>query len=467
MADGGWVAVHEDVTQRRLADAKIAHLARHDQLTNLPNRVLLRECLENALADVPRDGGFAVYCLDLDNFKKVNDTSGHSMGDELLKMVSSRLLAAAPKSAVVARIGGDEFAIVQAGVTQPEQCNELASRVIASVERPYELDGREVVIGTSIGIAVAPNDGTEPDRLLRNADMALYLAKGEGRGTYRFYEREMDRRMQARRALESDLRVAVLNGDFELHYQPIVRLQSGEVKSFEALIRWKHPERGWIPPAQFIPLAEETGLIIPLGEWVIQTACMQASKWSEPFSVAVNLSPKQFKGTTIVDQVKSALAASDLAPQRLEVEITESVLLHDEATTIGTLHQLRALGVRVSMDDFGTGYSSLAYLRSFPFDKIKIDRTFVTDMLARPDCRAIVHAVAGLARSLNISTIVEGIESKEQLQMALQERCDEGQGFLFSRALPENEIEGFLVRHRKEFASSATTPTKNVLMLKR
>jgi len=466
MADGGWVAVHEDVTERRRAEAKIAHLARHDLLTNLPNRVLLREHLENMLANMHRDGAFAVYCLNLDNFKKVNDSFGHSTGDELLKMVSGRLLAAAGNSAVVARIGGDEFAIVESGVGAPEQCSELASCIIQSLGQPYDIDGRDVVIGTSIGIAIAPTDGVEPDRLLRNADMALYLAKGDGRGTHRFFEREMDRRVQARRALEADLRVAILKGDFELHYQPIVRLQGGEVKGFEALIRWNHRERGSIPPAQFIPLAEETGLIVPIGEWVMRTACIQAAKWSEPFSVAVNLSAKQFKGTTVVDQVVSALAASGLAPERLDVEITESVLLHDEATTLATLHKLREIGVRVSMDDFGTGYSSLAYLRSFPFDKIKIDRSFVTDMLARQDCRAIVRAVAGLARSLNICTIVEGIESKEQLDMARNERCDEGQGFFFSRPMPESEIQNFLVRHRQEFALlSATRQGRNVVSI--
>jgi len=466
MADGGWVAVHEDITERRRAEAKIAHLARHDLLTNLPNRVLLREHLESMLMHMHRDGGFAVYCLDLDNFKKVNDAFGHSMGDELLKVVSSRLLGAVGNAAVVARIGGDEFAIVEGGIARPEQCSELAARIIQSVGQPYEIEGRQVVIGTSIGIAVAPNDGLDPDQLLRNADMALYLAKGDGRGTHRFFEREMDRRVQARRALEADLRIAILNGDFELHYQPIVRLQGGEVRGFEALIRWNHSERGMIQPAQFIPLAEDTGLIGPLGEWVMRTACLQAARWTEPFSVAVNLSPKQFKGTSIVDQVVGALAASGLAPQRLDVEITETVLLQDEATTLATLHKLREIGVRVSMDDFGTGYSSLAYLRSFPFDKIKIDRSFVTDMLARQDCRAIVRAVAGLARSLNICTIVEGIESKEQLDMARNERCDEGQGFLFGRPMPESEIGDFLIRHRQEFARASTSRRgKNVVSI--
>jgi diguanylate cyclase (GGDEF)-like protein len=468
MSDGGWVAVHEDITERRRSEAKIAHLARHDLLTNLPNRVLLREHLESMLANMHRDGGFGVYCLDLDNFKKVNDAFGHSIGDELLKVVSGRLLTAVGNTAMVARIGGDEFAIVESGVAGPEQCSELASRIVQSIGQPYDIDGRHVVIGTSIGIAIAPGDGVEPDQLLRNADMALYLAKGDGRGTHRFFEREMDRRVQARRALEADLRVAIANAEFELHYQPIIRLQRGEVKGFEALIRWNHRERGWIPPAQFIPLAEETGLIVPLGEWVMRTACIQAAKWEEPFSVAVNLSPKQFKGTTVVDQVVGALAVSGLEPQRLDVEITESVLLQDEATTLATLHKLRELGVRVSMDDFGTGYSSLAYLRSFPFDKIKIDRSFVSDMLARQDCRAIVRAVAGLARSLNICTIVEGIESKEQLEMARHERCDEGQGYYFSPPIPESEIPAFLTRHRHEFVrASANRQGRNVVSIGR
>ena len=395
MQDGGWVAVHEDITERRRAEAKIAHLARHDMLTNLPNRVLFREHLENAFDRIQPGRGFAVHCLDLDHFKTVNDTLGHPIGDELLKLVAARLTEAVPSTDFIARIGGDEFAVVQTNVSRPEQCSQLASRIVELVSRPYDIDGRHIVIGASIGIAIAPNDGANPDLLLKNADMALYRAKGDGRGTHRFFEREMDKRLQARRALELDLRKAIANGEFELYYQPILYLQTGKVSGFEALVRWNHPERGMISPVDFIPLAEETGLILPLGEWVLRTACTQAAKWPQPVGVAVNLSAMQFKGRNLVQLTLNALAASGLPASRLELEITESVLLQDETHTLALLHQLREIGVRISMDDFGTGYSSLAYLRNFPFDKIKIDRSFVRDMLVRKDCQAIVRAVVG------------------------------------------------------------------------
>ena len=446
MQDGGWVAVHEDITERRRAEAKIAHLARHDMLTNLPNRVLFREHLESAFTRVQPGRGCAVHCLDLDHFKNVNDTLGHPVGDELLKAVASRLIQVVPASDFVARIGGDEFAIIQSAVERPEQCSQLASRLVEAIGRPYDVDGRHIVIGTSVGIAIAPNDGANPDQLLKNADMALYLAKGDGRGTHRFFEREMDKRLQARRALELDLRKALANGEFELHYQPIIRLKTGKVSGFEALVRWNHPERGQLPPGQFISLAEETGLILPLGEWVLRTACADAAKWPQAISVSVNLSAMQFKGRNLVQLALSALASSGLVPGRLDLEITESVLLQDEANTLATLHQLRGLGIRISMDDFGTGYSSLAYLRNFPFDRIKIDRTFVRDMLTRADCRAIVNAVVGLARSLNITTIIEGIETSEQFEAARADGCDEGQGYLFSKPMPERQLTEFLTK---------------------
>src|SRR4051812_717108 len=446
MQDGGWVAVHEDITERRRAEAKIAHLARHDMLTNLPNRVLFREHLENAFDRVQPGRGFAVHCLDLDHFKDVNDTLGHPIGDELLKLVAVRLTEAVAKTDFIARIGGDEFSVVQTDVSRPEQCSPLAGRIVELVSRPYDTDGRLIVIGTSIGIAVAPANGANPDLLLKNAAMALYLAKGDGRGTHRFFEREMDKRLQSRRALELDLRKAIANGEFELYYQPILYLQTGKVSGFEALLRWNHPERGMIPPLDFIPLAEETGLILPLGEWVLRTACMHAAKWSQPVGVAVNLSAMQFKGRNLVQLTLNALAASGLTAARLDLEITESVLLQDETHTLALLHQLREIGVRISMDDFGTGYSSLAYLRNFPFDKIKIDRSFVRDMLVRKDCQAIVRAVVGLARSLGITTIIEGIETKEQLAGAKADGCDEGQGYLFAKPMPEREVAEFLAK---------------------
>jgi diguanylate cyclase (GGDEF)-like protein len=454
MQDGGWVAVHEDITERRRAEAKIAHLARHDMLTNLPNRVLFREQLETEFGRIQPSRGFAVHCLDLDHFKTVNDTLGHPIGDELLKLVAARLIEAVPPTDFIARIGGDEFAVVQTGVTKPEQCSLLASRIVERVSEPYDIQGRHIVIGTSIGIAIAPGDGTNPDVLLKNADMALYLAKGEGRGTHRFFEGEMDKRLQARHALELDLRKAIASGEFELYYQPIIDLQSGKVTCFEALLRWNHPERGMISPLEFIPLAEETGLILPLGEWVLRTACQQASKWPKQIGVAVNLSATQFKGRNIVQIAVNALAMSGLAADRLDLEITESVLLQDEANTLAILHQLREIGVQISMDDFGTGYSSLAYLRNFPFDRLKIDRSFVRDMLVRKDCRAIVRAVAGLARSLGITTIIEGVETKEQLETAQADGCDLGQGYIFSKPMPEREIAAFLVKRERTAAAA-------------
>jgi diguanylate cyclase (GGDEF)-like protein len=454
MQDGGWVAVHEDISERRRAEAKIAHLARHDMLTNLPNRVLFREHLENAFDRIQPGRGFAVHCLDLDHFKTVNDTLGHPIGDELLKLVAARLIEAVAKTDFIARIGGDEFAVVQTDVSQPEQCSQLASRIVELVSRPYDIDGRHIVIGTSIGIAVAPSDGANPDLLLKNADMALYLAKGDGRGTHRFFEREMDKRLQTRRALELDLRKALANGEFEVYYQPILYLQTGKVSGFEALVRWNHPERGMIPPLDFIPLAEETGLILPLGEWVLRTACAHAAKWPQAIGVAVNLSAMQFKGRNLVQLTLNALAAAGLPSSRLELEITESVLLQDETHVLGLLHQLREIGVRISMDDFGTGYSSLAYLRNFPFDKIKIDRSFVRDMLVRKDCQAIVRAVVGLARSLGITTIIEGIETKEQLAGAKADGCDEGQGYLFAKPMPEPKVAEFLAERERVAAAA-------------
>ncbi len=445
MADGGLVAVHEDITERRRSESKIAHLARHDMLTNLPNRLLLREHLEKLFTAPMNEQGCAIHCLDLDHFKTVNDTLGHLIGDELLKVVSQRLSETLSASEFVARIGGDEFAIVQTNVTQ-EECAILASRVIEAIGRPYDIDGRHIVIGTSIGIAIAPQDGATPDMLLKNSDMALYLAKGDGRATFRFFEQGMDNRLQARRLLEMDLRNAIGNGEIDVHYQPIIKLETGKISGFEALMRWNHPKRGMIPPAEFIPLAEETGLILPLGEWILRTACAHAVKWPVPVDVAVNLSATQFRGRNMVQVVMSALAAAGLSPNRLDLEITETLLLEDEINTLMVLRQLGELGVKISLDDFGTGYSSLAYLRNFPFDKIKIDKSFVADMLVRKDCQAIVRAVVGLAQSLDITTVIEGIETKEQLESARLEGCDEGQGYYFSKPMPNSKVAEFLVK---------------------
>jgi diguanylate cyclase (GGDEF)-like protein len=435
-ADGGWVATYEDVTERRQAEARIAFMARHDALTKLPNRVLLAERIDHAMAELVRGSGFAVLCLDLDHFKGVNDTLGHPVGDVLLKAVAERLRQCVADDDTVARLGGDEFAIIRVGVQRPEEVNELADKLVDALAAPYELDGNQIIVSTSIGIALAPDDGTSPDQLLKNADMAMYRAKADGRGTHRFFEPEMDARLQARRALELDLRRAIAQGELELHYQPLINIKSETITGFEALLRWNHSERGVVSPAEFIPLAEETGLIVPLGEWVLRTACREASTWPEQIKIAVNLSAMQFKNRRLVEVIMNALATANLSPHRLELEITESVLLQDDDATLAMLHQMRGLGVRISMDDFGTGYSSLSYLRKFPFDKIKIDQSFIRDLSKGDDSIAIVRAVASLAASLNISTVAEGVETADQLEIARAEGCTEVQGYFFSRPVP-------------------------------
>ena len=438
---GGYVTTHQDITEATKAEARIAHMARHDALTDLPNRLFFRERVEYALADMRRSEHLAVLCLDLDRFKIVNDTLGHPMGDRLLVAVGHRLRESLRESDIVARLGGDEFAIVQIGATeQPAEAAGLAGRLVDVISAPYELEGQQVVVNVSIGVAVAPTDGHDADQLLKNADMALYRAKADGRGTYRFFEREMDALTQARRALELDLRAALKIGEFELYYQPIVALSTGQITTFEALVRWHHPSRGLISPADFIPLAEETGLIVPLGEWVLRQACIEATRWPNQIHVAVNLSPVQFKNRTLAQTVFSALAASRLAPGRLELEITESVLLQDNVVTTETLHTLRNFGVGISMDDFGTGYSSLSYIRSFPFDKIKIDRSFINELSTREDCMAIVRAVTGLGASLKMSTTAEGVETMEQLEALRDAGCTEIQGYLVSRPVPASQL---------------------------
>jgi diguanylate cyclase (GGDEF)-like protein/PAS domain S-box-containing protein len=434
-----------DVTERKQAEARIAYMAHHDALTDLPNRVLFNDRLDELLARVRRSGeNLAVHCLDLDHFKGVNDTLGHPIGDELLKTVAQRLRQCLRDSDLVARLGGDEFAVVQWPVASPNEASTMATTLIDVVSKPYEVHGHEFVVGASIGIALAPHDGEAADVLLRNADMALYRAKAEGRGTAHFFEPEMDRRIQARRVLELDLRKAFANGELELYYQPQINLTTNAVSGFEALLRWRHPERGMVPPMEFIPLAEEIGLIVPLGEWVLRTACAEAVRWPGDFKIAVNLSPAQFRSRGVVKAVLTALAYSRLPAGRLELEITESVLLGETDANLATLHQLREIGVRISMDDFGTGYSSLSYLRCFPFDKIKIDRSFVSELAERPDCLAIIRAVAGLGLSLGIATTAEGIETREQLERVRAEGCTEVQGYLFSAPRPAAELGDFM-----------------------
>ena len=444
MAAGGWVATHKDITERRKAEAKIAYMAHHDALTDLPNRLQLYEQLRQMLARPKRGEHVAVFCLDLDRFKDVNDAHGHPVGDLLLKSVADRLRQCVRDTDMVARLGGDEFAIMQAGASQPTDATSLASRLIEVIGAPYELGGHQVTVELSIGIALAPGDGLDPDQLLKNADMALYRAKSDGHGLYRFFEPEMDARMQARRRLEIDLRKAIANGEFELFYQPLVDMQTERVTGFEALIRWHHPERGMIPPLDFIPVAEETGLIVPIGDWVLRQACAEAATWPSDVKIAVNLSPIQFKSKGLLLSVVSALAASGLSPNRLELEITESVLLQDGDATLAILHELRELGVRISMDDFGTGYSSLSYLRKFPFDKIKIDQSFIVDMSDHNDSLAIVRAVIAMGSGLGIATTAEGVETVEQFKQLKLEGCTEVQGYLFSPPRPAAEVKGLL-----------------------
>jgi diguanylate cyclase (GGDEF)-like protein len=440
MADGGWVATHEDITEQRRIEARVAHMAHHDALTDLANRVLLRERLEETLEHKPRDDKVAVLCMDLDRFKEVNDTLGHPMGDALLQAVALRLRDCVRDCDIVARLGGDEFAILQSAAGQPASVAALARRVIDAVSKPYELDGHQVVLGTSVGIAVAPGDGTEPDQLLKHADLALYRAKGDGRGTFRFFETGMDAAAQTRRKLELDLRTALSTGAFELYYQPLLDLDRNEVTGFEALLRWNHPERGLITPDHFIPLAEETGLIVPIGEWVLRQACAEAANWPEQVKLAVNLSAVQFNISSLVELVFSALSTSRLAASRLELEITESALLDNSESAFATLRRLRDMGVRISLDDFGIGYSCLSYLRRFPFDKIKIDRSFIRDMGSDQQSVAIIQAVIGLGASLDAATVAEGVETRDEFDCLRAFGCTEVQGYFISPPRPAGEV---------------------------
>lgn len=445
VSGGGWVVTLDDITDRQKAQAEIAHMARHDGLTGLPNRMLFNERLAAALLRLSRGDRVGVFLIDLDRFKPVNDTMGHSAGDALLKEIAARLSHFVREGDTVARLGGDEFAVIQAGngLTVAD-ATTLAERLLEAVAVPFAINGQDVGVGASIGISFAPEDGSEAESLLRKADIAMYRAKADGRGAYRFFEAGMDAQAHARRIIETELRGALAKGEFELYYQPIHDLGSRWVVAFEALLRWKHPLRGLIMPDQFIAIAEQTGLIRDIGAWVLKNACREAASWSQPVHVAVNLSPVQFRSRGIIATVKSALSESGLAPQRLELEITEATLLQDNETTLGILHELRAMGVLISMDDFGTGYSSLGYLRSFPFDKIKIDRSFVRDIASRADAMAIVRAVTGLGRSLGIPTTAEGVETPEQAEILQTEGCTEVQGFYFNEARPAGEVEQML-----------------------
>jgi diguanylate cyclase (GGDEF)-like protein len=457
MAGGGWVATHLDVTEQRRSEAKITYMAQHDALTDLPNRVLLRERLEHALA-ITRGGGphLAVLMLDLDRFKEVNDTLGHPAGDTLLQAVAARLRGCISEPTLIARLGGDEFAVIEYVANPAVEATALAERIRMALCEPFDLGDHQVVTGTSIGIAIAPRDGMGSDEILKSADLALYSAKSGGRGSFRFFEPELDELMRARRDLERDMRNALANGEFELHYQPFVNAKSGEISGCEALLRWHHPQRGLVSPAEFIPLAEETGLIVPLGKWVLRTACAEAAKWPVNLKIAINLSPAQFKSKDLVPIIVSALATSGIAPRRLELEVTETVIMHDSEAVFAALGQLHKLGVRIALDDFGTGYSSLSFLQKFPFDKIKIDRSFVNELSgADEESRLIARAVVRFAVSLGKTTTAEGVETKEQSEILCSEACVEMQGYYFSRPKHSSEIAQMLLARVKTAANAA------------
>ena len=426
--------------------AQVAFLAHHDALTGLPNRILLNERTAHAVKLLDRGHRFALFLLDLDHFKEVNDTLGHPVGDELLKQVAERLQDCVREGDTVSRLGGDEFAVLLPGMSDTDAADQLARRMLSAIAMPCQISRHQVNISTCIGITLAPRDGAYPDKLLKNADMALYRAKRNAHGSVCFFEPAMDAEQQARWMLEVDMRRAIIENEFELYYQPLVNVRTRAVSGFEALIRWQHPTRGLVAPDAFIPLAESSGLIVPLGQWVLRQACLDATSWPVDLRVAVNLSSVQFKDRRLVETVQDALDLTGLPGRQLELEITETVLLKDSESTLATLHRLRGLGVRISMDDFGTGYSSMSYLRRFPFDKIKIDQSFVRDLPDDVESSAIVRAVIGLSNSLGMTVTAEGVETEAQAEQLAREACTDLQGYLFSKPVRAMEIPGLLER---------------------
>jgi diguanylate cyclase (GGDEF)-like protein len=446
-----------DVTHRRQAQEAAVRLASEDALTGLANRQQFKDelakCAQRQLpshsgaADV--DGGFALLCLDLDGFKIVNDTLGHWIGDGLLQAVAERLKLAARAGNIVARIGGDEFAVLLPRTRSTDHPEALAKRLSEALAAPYEVHGQHVRIGISIGIALAPHDGNDPELLLKAGELALYSAKAAGRGTYRFFHKSMAEQLRVKRQLELDLRSAIDNDELALHYQPLINIASQTITGFEALMRWEHPLRGRVSPAEFIPIAEETGLIVQLGAWAIRKACEQAATWPGGLTVAVNVSPIQFRSADLVAAVSEILDQTGLGADRLELEITETLLMQESDSTMQSLHQLRDLGVRISMDDFGTGYSSLSYLRSFPLNKIKIDRAFVKDLGASEASDIIIRSVIDIARTLKMATTAEGVETRQQLECLSELGCSEAQGYYLSRPVPAAKVPELIAQWSK------------------
>jgi diguanylate cyclase (GGDEF)-like protein len=441
MKDGGWVSTHEDVTEQRQTEARMHHLARHDALTDLPNRIQFLEEMGAMEMAIARGERAAVLWIDIDHFKAINDTLGHAMGDAVLKQVSARLWGTTRETDVLARLSGDEFSLLLKPIDGPREAALVAERIVKAIGAPLTVAGQQIMIGASVGVALAPGDGTTADALMKNADLACYRAKSDGRSTYHFFEPGMDAALQRRRSIEAGLRTALAHNELRLAFQPLVGLPENRITCFEALLRWEHADRGAISPVEFIPVAEETGLIQPIGEWVLREACRTAAGWPGQVRVAVNMSPVQFRNPRLFDTVQAAIAEARLSPDRLEIEITESLLLTDSEQTLETLHRLRDLGVRIALDDFGTGYSSLSYLRRFPFDKIKIDRSFMRDLTRKGDSLAIIKAIIGLGHSLGMELVAEGVETEEQLNAVREQGCNEVQGFYFSPPMPPTAVQ--------------------------
>ncbi len=444
MRDGGFVTTHEDVTEQREKEDRIRHMARHDALTSLANRSQFLEVMSDVETRLAHGEAAAVLCIDLDRFKPVNDTLGHAVGDLVLQEVARRLLGLCRPGDLLARLGGDEFAIVLRAVDGRSIPGSVAERIVEAISQPFQIDGHQIAIGASVGIALAPRDGITSERLMTNADLALYQAKGDGRSGYQFFTPEMSEAVESRRAIENGLRHALDNNGLHLVFQPLMDLKRHRITCCEALLRWTRADGTVASPAEFIPVAEETGMIVPIGEWVLRKACDTAATWPDHVRVAVNLSAAQFKMNGLCDTVDRALADSGLPAHRLELEITESLLLSASDTTLDTLHRLRRMGVRICMDDFGAGYCALSYLRNFPFDKIKIDRSFLSGDSWTRDGIAVVRAVVGLGRAFDMAIVAEGVETKEQSDAVRAEGCDEAQGFLFYRGLPDDQIYALL-----------------------